>query len=343
VPDGTYLGSDHATTTGPVRYSVARHRRIATSPLTVSVPLCLPLAGGAGAFAPRLELLWEVLRYCNMGELVQLAATSKFNRTVVRDYIYLRKKMLAERFFDNAESFYGILSDCHAVISGSAALHLLLPATDTNWTLSDIDIHVPRCTLGKLEAWLGRKNFCISYLGDQDRSPYSYSEVHRVLAFANGLHTVNVIVSKMHAAFAPIFELHSTAAMNFVSADQVFCAYPQLTFSYLSMVNPAPIYCGTFGVVNMDALRKYAVQGFTHLPWSAYEGEVLETPYRTRSLTDRTTMFVDTTNVPSVRTSYREMLNRFGVMDVEWSLGGRLDRASDTFVYPRVKVIENRS
>jgi len=324
----------------PVRYSVAHHRRIATSPITVSIPLCIPLAGGAGAFAPRLELLYEVLRHCSMCELVRLAATSKFNRMVVRDYIYLRRKTLAECFFDNAESFYGILSDCHAVISGSVALHLLLPAADTNWTLSDIDIYVPRCKYGKLETWISRKGFCIFYVGDRTPSPYSYSEVDSRLTFANGRHAINVIISKIDVAFAPIFQFHSTAAMNFVSADRIFCAYPQLTLSYLSMVNPAPIYCDMPGVVDVDAMRKYEVRGFTHLPWSAYEGE---TPYCTRSLTDKFSMFVDTANVPSVRTSYRQILDRFGVMDVEWSLGGRLDRASDAFVYLWVKVIENRS
>ena len=40
--------------------------------------------------------------------------------------------------------------------------------------------------------------------------------------------------------------------------------------------------------------------------------DVVHTPYR--SLTDRFSMFVDTTNVPSGRTSYWEMLDKFGVI-----------------------------
>ena len=73
---------------------------------------------------------------------------------VVRRYIYLRKKLLAEHFFDDAKSFYEILSDCYAVFSGFAALHLLLPAADTDWTPSDLDVNVPGRTYGKLEARL---------------------------------------------------------------------------------------------------------------------------------------------------------------------------------------------
>ena len=37
---------------------------------TVSVPHRIPLADGMGAFALKVELLYEMLRYCNMGDLV---------------------------------------------------------------------------------------------------------------------------------------------------------------------------------------------------------------------------------------------------------------------------------
>ena len=94
-------------------------------------PTCLSLAGGTGTLTPKLELLYEVLRYCDVRDLVRLAATSKFSM-VVWEYIYLRRKILALRFFDNVESFYQVLSACHVVIPGSAAMHFLLPATDTN-------------------------------------------------------------------------------------------------------------------------------------------------------------------------------------------------------------------
>ena len=48
-------------------------------------------------------------------------------------------------------------------------------------------------------------------------------------------------------------------------------------------------------------------------------------------------MFVDTANVPSVRASYQGILARFGVVDIEWSPGERLDDTSVAFVYPHVK------
>ena len=67
----------------------------------------------------------------------------------------------------------------------------------------------------------------------------------------------------------------------------------------------------------------------------------IDIPYRTHSITDRFSMFVDAEKVRSVATSYREMLDKFGVMDVEWCLDSTLDLASGAFVFPRVNVIED--
>ena len=69
VPHGTPLDPGGATT-DPVAYSITRYGRIPIVPIAVSVPLCLPLAGRARAFAHRLDLLHEVLRYCDMRDLV---------------------------------------------------------------------------------------------------------------------------------------------------------------------------------------------------------------------------------------------------------------------------------
>ena len=48
------------TSTGQTEYTVPRHPHIVTAPITVSVPFGIPLQ--IGAFAPRLELLYEVLK-----------------------------------------------------------------------------------------------------------------------------------------------------------------------------------------------------------------------------------------------------------------------------------------
>ena len=51
----------------------------------------------------------------------------------------------------------------------------------------------------------------------------------------------------------------------------------------------------------MDALRQYELRGLAYLAWSSHEDMAPDSPYRTRSLTDGLSMFVDTTDVSSVR------------------------------------------
>ena len=75
---GTYLETSGATTTGLVGYSIVRYGGAATAWTIVSVPLCLFLAGGAGARAPRLELLCDVLGYYDMHDQVRPVAATEF-------------------------------------------------------------------------------------------------------------------------------------------------------------------------------------------------------------------------------------------------------------------------
>ena len=141
VPVDTYVESSHTTMVSPpVVCNVVHHGWIATTPITVFILLFLPLLRWCPA--PRRELRYEVLGYC---ELVLLAATSKFNRLVVRDYINLRKKMLAERFFDDAWGFYGIF--LIVVLSSLAPRHFTyscLPPRPTGYRLTATSMFLAR-------------------------------------------------------------------------------------------------------------------------------------------------------------------------------------------------------
>ena len=45
---------------------------------------------------------------------------------------------------------------------------------------------------------------------------------------------------------------------------------------------------------DMDALRKYGLRGFHYLPWTSDTDMAPDPPYRTRDITDRFSMLVDT-------------------------------------------------
>ncbi|KIN98976.1 hypothetical protein M404DRAFT_92790, partial [Pisolithus tinctorius Marx 270] len=53
----------------------------------------------------------------------------------------------------------------------------------------------------------------------------------------NGHKLIDIIVSKTTSALSPIFQFHSTAIMNFFSANSLFCAYPSLTQCHHTMIN----------------------------------------------------------------------------------------------------------
>ena len=248
--------------------------------------------------------------------------------------------MLALRFFNDSDSFYKMLSDWDSIISGWGALHLLLPAADTQWTPSSLEIYVPGCVYGEVRVWLNAQGYDITHVRPPHSNPSSFSAIKQAFMFTNKNCNVVVFASKTDAACAPIFRFQNTACMNYIGADRIFCAYPRLTFKYLCMVNPAPLFCNAFTIHDVDILREYETQGFTYIPWTITDIKSSNSPYCHRCLTDRVSMFVDTTNVPFGKTSAAEIAERYGVIDVHWTLGGKM--TDSLFVHPRLTVIENR-
>ncbi|KIK18417.1 hypothetical protein PISMIDRAFT_37793, partial [Pisolithus microcarpus 441] len=130
-----------------------------------------------------------------------------------------------------------IMRSCDAVISGSTALHLLLPEHGTPWTPNNLDLYVPLRTCAVLLERLRSQGFAITSQHPTNVAHYSYSHVHEVVVVCKGQRKIDVVISKTTTALSPIFQFHSTAVMNFVSADTIFCSYPRLTLQQLSMVN----------------------------------------------------------------------------------------------------------
>ena len=66
-------------------------------------------------------------------------------------------------------------------------------------------------------------------------------------------------------------------------------------------------------------------------------------PYRTCAVTDRFSMWVDTMTMACTTISYQDVWRKFGVMDVEWRLGGEIDGRTAAFVQSQVNVIRGDS
>ncbi|KAI6013549.1 hypothetical protein EDC04DRAFT_2579281, partial [Pisolithus marmoratus] len=135
-----------------------------------------------------------------------------------------------------------ILRTCEAVISGSTALHLLLLECRTPWKPTDLDIYVPQHNLTliqnrlKVEGYTTIDELAVNKVG------YHYSHVSHVLVVSKDQRKINIVMSRTATALSPIFQFHSTAIMNFVSTNTIFCSYLTLTLRSLSMVNAGPLY-----------------------------------------------------------------------------------------------------
>ncbi|KAI6120915.1 hypothetical protein EDD16DRAFT_1444366, partial [Pisolithus croceorrhizus] len=154
-----------------------------------------------------------------------------------------------------------ILRTCDAVISGSTALHFLLPRLGTPWTPSDLDLYVPQITSVLMLSRLMAQDYRLMTEGDDDE-PYTPSDEVHVVHLTNGLRRIDVVVSGTASALSPIFHFHSTAVMNFVSADTVFCCYPRLTLRHLSLVNAGALCNGEDTDDLSRAVQKYTARGF---------------------------------------------------------------------------------
>ncbi|KIO06108.1 hypothetical protein M404DRAFT_52324, partial [Pisolithus tinctorius Marx 270] len=130
-----------------------------------------------------------------------------------------------------------ILSACDVVVSGSAALCMVLPANACDWPQLDLDIYVPHHSYTQLYNLLYKHDYNIIRNGKHNVENYSPSTIFTITTFGNGQSLIDIIVSKTTSALSPIFQFYSTAVMNFFSADSLYCTYPSLTLRHCAMIN----------------------------------------------------------------------------------------------------------
>ncbi|KAI6146303.1 hypothetical protein BKA82DRAFT_3954609, partial [Pisolithus tinctorius] len=149
-----------------------------------------------------------------------------------------------------------------AIMSGSCMLHILLPVNKTPWVPTGLDIYVSYLALHQSISHDLCTGYDIVHHQTVHAGPYTSSSIHCVMLFSNNWQLIDVIVSSTVTAVLPIFKFHSTAVMNFITMDNIFCAYLSLTLKLMSMVNAGPLYFEAFGFKTMCTLKKYAAQHF---------------------------------------------------------------------------------
>ena len=306
---------------------------------TIDWPEC---KGPAFACLPA-ELVSEIFSYCDVHDLVQLGRTSRKYGTLIREYLSHRIHQTFLPFFTDVCEFRETLRSCDALVSGSAALHILLPPKSTTWVPTDLDIYVPHPHFHYLSVLLQQEHgYHLIQEGNANVNPYTFSLIRSVATFSKGNQHIDVIVSKT-AAIGPILQFHSTAVMNFIDADNIFCAYPALTFQNLARINPGPLYFDRFRRRTISALWKYAGRGFRFIncktaPLSKYSCKSIG-----RSLTDAGCMWINVNNLPYASATPINLFRQYGFLDVQWTLGGMVCGSQVAFQDARIHVVNDQS
>ncbi|KIN94082.1 hypothetical protein M404DRAFT_35384 [Pisolithus tinctorius Marx 270] len=154
------------------------------------------------------DLLQLVLEYCDMRDLITFAATSTTNAKHVRWYLRHQLDVICTSFFPTSDHLTNILSACDAVVSGSAALRMVLPAHACHWLSSDLDIYVPLHSHKQLYNLLQQNHYNIICNGKPNVQHYSASSIFTVTTFGNGQSLINIIISKTVSALSPIFQFY---------------------------------------------------------------------------------------------------------------------------------------
>ncbi|KAI5996714.1 hypothetical protein EDD15DRAFT_2113722, partial [Pisolithus albus] len=150
-----------------------------------------------------------------------------------------------------------LLDTCETVISGSCALHLLLPKVQNCWKPQDLDLYISRTSIHRLLHNLQTHHYDVTAVKRDLFDPYPNSHIHSIITLHHNSTKIDVIISKTPSPISPIFQFHSTALINFVTSSSIFCAYPQLTLRHLSLVNPFVVYGQALKRPTLTALLKY--------------------------------------------------------------------------------------
>ncbi|KAG1812784.1 uncharacterized protein BJ212DRAFT_1199556, partial [Suillus subaureus] len=157
-----------------------------------------------------------------------------------------------------------LLQSTGAVISGSSALNIV-QAKQGAVNINDLDVYT---TLPKFEQLLnffeeseGYKvtdHFCHPPPG-----PYNNTGIAKLIRLQKRTQKVDIIVTNLTLAAAPIFQFHSTVIMNFISAECIFCAYPMWTLNMAGLIHPRMYKQDATNLTTISGLAKYMKRGFS--------------------------------------------------------------------------------
>ncbi|OBZ71096.1 hypothetical protein A0H81_08554 [Grifola frondosa] len=199
--------------------------------------------------------------YMHVGDLLAFKGTSRDADCIVAEYLSGKLRSLLACYLAKPVHFRNLMRITNSIISGSAALEYILPRYNT-WHADDLDIYVPHNMFNRVVSYLV---LFAHYkpVFPQDMQTHYNGGIMQVVRLKNGNLQIDVIQSASMSALHPTTLFWNTALTNGISADGVYCAYPQLMLNMCGLISP----CNLIGhhvpdECTVDLIVKYTMRGF---------------------------------------------------------------------------------
>ncbi|KAF6747100.1 hypothetical protein DFP72DRAFT_1075746 [Ephemerocybe angulata] len=240
------------------------------------------------------ELKVHVFGFLSLSDVVSFCQVSLPFRAFALRRLRHRLTLLIEPYELPLYTLLLILDRTNTVISGSLALELVHP---TGIIPNNLDLYCPNQEADAICSFLFTKGYVpvpdhpIYPLIIDDVPGRNCIEAVRTLRHTAKGAIIHVVVSDSSSPLAPVFSVHSTFMMNFISANAIYSCYPSLTEQGIGVRNV------TDKMVQVQPRRqqdqeKYIRRGFVYVegcpPLSDTAPHVVgETClHRTRAITD---------------------------------------------------------
>lgn len=172
-----------------------------------------------------------------MLDLTALAKTRNENEEGVKYYVSKRRDKLFRSFVKDVNQWVTIMDRTGTVISGSTALGLL-QAEAESVTSQDLNVYATETfekeILGHLKEGEGYNE-----VKEVEHQPdYDGSAVKKIFKLEKEEKMIDVIITHWTCAIAPIPQFHTTSVMNYITARELVCLYPQWICDNKGFVNP---------------------------------------------------------------------------------------------------------
>jgi hypothetical protein len=144
---------------------------------------------------------------------------------------------LLNRHFRSPRKLRDIMRRIGAVISGSLVLWLIDSRRDS-WEPGDLDFYVPRNTTQTMIDFLLQEGYQVvpAPEGETHGGPYiRLGHLASVTKLVKGDLKIDLLESLSQSSVVPVTLFHSTAVMNYITADSISMLYPKLTFSRMAV------------------------------------------------------------------------------------------------------------